>query len=494
MTQYILNNNIPLVDKSQEFKEQVINNALLATSVLTRSALTRALTTPPSSPANESLYLIPATGSTGDWANKANQLVLYYNSLPLYFQPYEGLVVMVIDEQVWYIYRSGAWSPINTGASGGSTNPLTTLGDIYVGRANGAPSRLPIGTTGTFLQADSTQTLGLKWQTIPTLPATSQAQAGFSPVINSAGTAYTLQPGLPLPALASAGFVPVVNAQGTAYTLQQISSGGGSGGSTTTFSNTPPNSPTQGTSWFSQNTNKLYFYQTDSRNLSAWTPISSGSELYPAYPLELNFASLPLTNTALDNWALSDSIITNTGVTISTVSNINTKSGAFDGNSYISIASGQSAYNIFNFGSGDYTIALWFRLAAFNASGNNTLFSKWQSGGYSFLATVSPTNASFSSNALWETNTLSTNGATTIALNTWYHYAISRLAGQRRLFLNGTLLQTTTDFTQYNSNSTPFIIGANGDAGIVWKINGLVEQFRVYRKGIYIANFTPPTS
>jgi hypothetical protein len=170
MTQYIFSNNVPLVDKSQEFKEQVINNAILASSCLSRSVLTRTLTGPPATPVNESLYLIPATGTNGDWVDKGNQLVLYYNSLPLYFQPYEGLIVWVIDEQVWYNYHNGTWQTINTGTSGGSgggsggSNPLTALGDLYVGGAAGAPARLPKGDyDGLILQVDHYSEVGLSY-------------------------------------------------------------------------------------------------------------------------------------------------------------------------------------------------------------------------------------------------------------------------------------------------------------------------------------------
>jgi hypothetical protein len=42
-----------------------------------------------------------------------------------------------------------------------STSPLTTKGDLY-GYDTG-PDRIPVGTNGTLLQADSTQSLGLKW-------------------------------------------------------------------------------------------------------------------------------------------------------------------------------------------------------------------------------------------------------------------------------------------------------------------------------------------
>lgn len=46
---------------------------------------------------------------------------------------------------------------------GGGASPLTTKGDIYT--YDTANARLPVGTNGQFLSADSTQTTGLKWIT-----------------------------------------------------------------------------------------------------------------------------------------------------------------------------------------------------------------------------------------------------------------------------------------------------------------------------------------
>lgn len=49
------------------------------------------------------------------------------------------------------------------GIGGTATPPLTTKGDVYV--YGSGPTRLPVGTNGQILIADSTQTLGVKWGT-----------------------------------------------------------------------------------------------------------------------------------------------------------------------------------------------------------------------------------------------------------------------------------------------------------------------------------------
>lgn len=46
-------------------------------------------------------------------------------------------------------------------ALGGSASPLTTKGDVFV--YGSAVARLPVGTNGQVLTADSTQGLGVKW-------------------------------------------------------------------------------------------------------------------------------------------------------------------------------------------------------------------------------------------------------------------------------------------------------------------------------------------
>lgn len=63
------------------------------------------------------------------------------------------------DGNLYMLSSSGTEHQI-TGA-----NPLTTKGDLYT--YSTAPARLPVGTNGYILNADSTQTTGLAWRTFP---------------------------------------------------------------------------------------------------------------------------------------------------------------------------------------------------------------------------------------------------------------------------------------------------------------------------------------
>lgn len=56
-----------------------------------------------------------------------------------------------------------AWNSLAYLGGGGGSSPLTTKGDVY--GYDSADARIPVGTDGDVLTADSAQTLGLKWAT-----------------------------------------------------------------------------------------------------------------------------------------------------------------------------------------------------------------------------------------------------------------------------------------------------------------------------------------
>ena len=69
----------------------------------------------------------------------------------------EGMVSYLQDTNAVEVYNGTAW----TAVGGGLTSPLTTKGDIWGYSTTNA--RIPVGSNGTVLTADSAETLGVKW-------------------------------------------------------------------------------------------------------------------------------------------------------------------------------------------------------------------------------------------------------------------------------------------------------------------------------------------
>lgn len=123
------------------------------------------------SDANNANYMHFNLYGTGDILRLYGTGVAAFPSLPSL--PSSGTVGLLIDHN----------GNISTGASGSS--PLTTKGDLY--GYDTANDRIPVGTNGQVLTADSTQALGLKW-------ATPGSGSGPSIV---AGTNVTISEGSP---------------------------------------------------------------------------------------------------------------------------------------------------------------------------------------------------------------------------------------------------------------------------------------------------------
>lgn len=147
MATTILNGNVTLIDKNQEFKEQLINTLALAITTLRRGFTSTSITTPPTNPASESLYLVP-TGATGAWSGQAGKIAQYYLGTLSFYTPFEGLVIWANDIQKWAVYSGGAWNFISTT---GLTNPMTTASDIIIGGTGGTATRLAVGSNNTLL-------------------------------------------------------------------------------------------------------------------------------------------------------------------------------------------------------------------------------------------------------------------------------------------------------------------------------------------------------
>jgi hypothetical protein len=73
------------------------------------SVISRAATTPPTSPADGDRYIIPA-GATGAWAGKTDQIAVRIAGVWEYHAPQVGWLAYIEDEAKLAVFKPGGWS------------------------------------------------------------------------------------------------------------------------------------------------------------------------------------------------------------------------------------------------------------------------------------------------------------------------------------------------------------------------------------------------
>lgn len=144
----------------------------------------------------------------------------------------------------------------------------------------------------------------------------------------------------------------------------------------------------------------------------------------------------------------------------------------------------------FAFGTGDFSVDFWVRLAA--------------TGVYHYLYDGRPSGGGGAYNSIYvnSSNTLEyyanagtrITGTTTLSTGTWYHIALTRSGTSTRLFLNGTQEGSTySDSTNYAIGASRPFVGVSGFDASGSPLNGWIDELRV-SKGIarWTGTFTPP--
>lgn len=148
------------------------------------------------------------------------------------------------------------------------------------------------------------------------------------------------------------------------------------------------------------------------------------------------------------------------------------------------------------FGSADFTVALWFRPDRVNV--NQQLIGR-QPGTASYVPWFIYLNSSGQIEVFLSFNNSTFPGGTrviiggSLSINTWYHFALTRSGSSFRAFLNGSQIGSTytsaNGFTNY-ANGT--YVGRSG-SGVAYK--GYVDEVAIWTNvAKYTAGFTPETT
>ena len=179
--------------------------------------------------------------------------------------------------------------------------------------------------------------------------------------------------------------------------------------------------------------------------------------------------------------------------------NGNTTQGTFSpyGNNWSNYFDGTGDYfNIadnaaLDFGTGDFTIDLWFYAesvadAVFAAGfSSGSPVSGWgasvYAGSASFTIAVSDTYVGVSNSA-------------TISANTWYHYAIVRSGNSFTLYINGVGGTAVTNTSSINTQAAGLNIGRSTYTLNLREFKGYISNLRIVKgTAVYTSNFTPST-
>lgn len=166
-------------------------------------------------------------------------------------------------------------------------------------------------------------------------------------------------------------------------------------------------------------------------------------------------------------------------------SDITNWSGYFDGSGdYLTLPSGAA----FQFGTGDFTVECW--VYSSNAASTSYVIVDARNSGQTGTWVLFRN----SSNQIeWYNGSSSYLTSTNIPANQWNHVAYSRSGTTGRVLLNGAVVGTFTDATNYSVSPTTSYIGCRYSVGEF--LNGYLSNTRVVKgTALYTGSYTVPTA
>ncbi len=149
------NLGLPFIAPSQAQKHVTHNEALIALDALTQiSVIDRDLSSNPTSPVDGDRYIV-ATGATGLWQDKDNNIAAYQDGAWGFYTPQSGWIAWVRDESTFVVFDGSVWSvtgncdsAFNTisvnGGAADTTNRIATNGPATLLNHDGQGHQLKI--------------------------------------------------------------------------------------------------------------------------------------------------------------------------------------------------------------------------------------------------------------------------------------------------------------------------------------------------------------
>ena len=182
------------------------------------------------------------------------------------------------------------------------------------------------------------------------------------------------------------------------------------------------------------------------------------------------------------------------GISANGNAQISTAQSQFGGSSIVFDGSGDylivPASSDFNFGTGNFTIEMWFRRISGGAIdliiGNRD--TGFVSGNIAFYTYSSSIEFDYR-NALVSNNTLTTS----ISNNIWYHFAIVRNGTSLTLYKDGAVGQAKTIGSTETFGSSSFNLSIGCNTVGTFPLNGYIDELRISNTARYTTTFTAPT-
>jgi Protein of unknown function (DUF2793)/Chaperone of endosialidase len=148
------NLNLPYIMAAQAQKHVTHNEAVRMLDCLVQlMVLSRALATPPATPAEGDRYIV-AAAPTGTWFGQTGRIAAFQDGAWTFYVPKEGVTAWVANEDILVAYTSAAWTPVSPApavvAAALVNQPVQNVAHLGISATADTTNRLSVNAPATL--------------------------------------------------------------------------------------------------------------------------------------------------------------------------------------------------------------------------------------------------------------------------------------------------------------------------------------------------------